>query len=351
MRWQTREYKAEIPMRRVGPVKIISDEIQEEVLLPLATLEAPLWPSTHRGAKTCTHAGGIRAQVVRDSMARSILLEADSIHDIYQAANELLSKKAEMQAVVAQTSRFAELLEVNAQLVGSLLYLRLSFQTGDAAGHNMVTLAADRLISWILKHYSRLRYVSISGNFCSDKKVSAVNGILGRGKYVVAEVTISEAICRRFLKTTPDKIVQLHIKKNLMGNIVAGGLRTANAHFANMLLGFYLATGQDVANIVEGSQGLVHAELRGADLYFSVTLPNLILGSVGSGKDLAFVRENLEILGCLKERAPGKNARRLAIIAAAAILCGELSLLAAQTNPGELMGSHIKWERKSREKK
>jgi hydroxymethylglutaryl-CoA reductase (NADPH) len=132
---------------------------------------------------------------------------------------------------------------------------------------------------------------------------------------------------------------------------VAGGLRTANAHFANMLLGFYLATGQDVANIIEGSQGLVHTELRGQDLYFSVTLPNLIVGSVGSGKDLAFVRENLEILGCLKERAPGMNARRLAIIAASAILCGELSLLAAQTNPGELMGSHIKWERKAREKK
>lgn len=351
MRWQTREYKAEIPMRRVGPVKIISDEIQEEVLLPLATLEAPLWPSTHRGAKTCTQAGGIHAVVVRDSMARSILLEADSIQDIYQAASDLLAQKPQLQAVVEGTSRYAQLMDVNAQLVGSLLYLRFSFQTGDAAGHNMVTLAADRLITYVLDHYPRLRYVSISGNFCTDKKVSAVNGILGRGKYVVAEVTIPEALCRRFLKTTPEKIVQLHIKKNLMGNIVAGGLRTANAHFANMLLGFYLATGQDVANIVEGSQGLVHAELRGKALYFSVTLPNLIVGSVGSGKDLAFVRENLKILGCLEECAPGRNARRLAVIASAAILCGELSLLAAQTNPGELMGSHLKWERKSREKK
>jgi hydroxymethylglutaryl-CoA reductase (NADPH) len=351
MRWQTLEYKAEIPMRRVGPVKIISDEIQEEVLLPLATLEAPLWPSTHRGAKVCTQAGGIRALVVRDSMARSILLEADSIHDLHQAAQSLMTQKAEMQVVVEETSRFAQLVDINTQQVGSLLYIRLSFQTGDAAGHNMVTLAADRLIGWILNRYSRLRYVSISGNFCSDKKVSAVNGILGRGKYVVAEVNISAALCRRYLKTTPEKIVQLHIKKNLMGNIVAGGLRTANAHFANMLLGFYLATGQDVANIVEGSQGLVHAERRGEDLYFSVTLPNLIVGSVGSGKDLAFVRENLEILGCLQERPPGTNARRLAVIAASAILCGELSLLAAQTNPGELMGSHIKWERKAREKK
>jgi len=337
-------------MRRVGPVKIISDEIQEEVLLPLATLESPLWPSTHRGAKTCTQAGGIRALVVREAMARSILVEADSIHMLHQVVQELGSHQAALQQVVAQTSRFARLVDMHSQQVGSLLYLRFSFETGDAAGHNMVTLASDHILAWLLAYYPQLRYVSISGNFCSDKKVSAVNGLLGRGKYVVAEVTIPAALCRRFLKTTPEKIVQLHIKKNLLGNIVAGGLRTANAHFANMLLGFYLATGQDVANIVEGSQGMVHAELRGTDLYFSVTLPNLIVGSVGSGKDLAFVRENLEILGCLKERTPGVNARRLAIIAAAAVLCGELSLLAAQTNPGELMGSHLKWERKAREK-
>jgi hydroxymethylglutaryl-CoA reductase (NADPH) len=227
-----------------------------------------------------------------------------------------------------------------------LLYIRLAFETGDAAGHNMVTLAADHLLGWLLEKHPELRYVSISGNYCSDKKVSAVNSILGRGKAVVAEVVIPESTCRLILKTTPAKIVDLNLKKNLLGNIVAGGLRTANAHFANMLLGFYLATGQDVANIVEGSQGIVFAEVREGALYFSVTLPNIIVGTVGSGKDLGFVQENLELLGCLVKRAPGQNARRLAIIAATAVLCGELSLLASQTNPGELMSSHLKWERK-----
>ena len=44
-------------------------------------------------------------------------------------------------------------------------------------------------------------------------------------------------------------------------------------------------------------------------------------------------------------REPGANARRLAIIAAATVLCGELSLLAAQTNPGELMAAHLRLER------
>lgn len=348
MRWQKNDQIATIPMRVVGPVKIISAEVTADVALPLATLESPLWPSTHRGARVCTQAGGIKATVIDERMTRSVLVEADSAANAHQAYLAIQSQQPELQKIVSAASRFAKLININAQLVGSLLYLRFEFLTGDAAGHNMVTLASDKLLQFILQQYPQLRYVSISGNMCADKKVSAVNGIWGRGKNVIAEVTISRDLCKRMLKTTPEKIIDLNIKKNLLGSIAAGGLRTANAHFANMLLGFYLATGQDAANIVEGSQGIVHAELRHDNLYFSVTLPNLILGTVGNGKELAFVQNNLELLGCKEQRAPGQNARRLAVIAAASVLCGELSLLSALTNQGELMQSHIKLERKKK---
>lgn len=345
MRWQSSEQIATIPMRQIGPVKIIGPEVNAEVLIPLATFETPLWPSTHRGAKVCGHAGGISAIIVDERMTRSILLEADSIVEANEAMINVLQHKEAMQTIIAETSRFARLLDIHSQIVGNLIYLRFEFNTADAAGHNMATLATDRLLEWILVRFKNLKYVSISGNYCADKKASVVNGILGRGKYVIAEVNIPKHLCERFLKTTPEKIVQLNIKKNLLGNILAGSIRSANAHFANMLLGFYLATGQDAANIIEGSQGMVYAEVRGEDLYFTVTLPNVIVGTVGSGKTFDFVRENLRQLGCLEEREPGQNARRLAIIAACAVLCGELSLLAAQTNPGELMKSHIKLER------
>jgi hydroxymethylglutaryl-CoA reductase (NADPH) len=157
---------------------------------------------------------------------------------------------------------------------------------------------------------------------------------------------IPRDIVERRLHSTPEKIVDLNIKKNLIGTMIAGGLRSANAHYANMLLAFYLATGQDAANIIEGSQGVVHTEVRNGDLYFSCTLPNLIVGSVGNGKGIDFVEENLERLGCRDDREPGANARRLAAICGATVLCGELSLIAAQTNPGELMQSHLQMERK-----
>lgn len=346
MRWQNTEQIAAIPMRVVGPVKIISTEVNEEVPIPLATLETPLWPSTHRGARVCTQSGGVCATLIDERMSRSVVVETDSVAKVHQIAHAIIEQLEHLKTIVAKTSRFAQLLAIRTHIIGSLLYLRFEFLTGDAAGHNMVTFASDHLLAWMLGAYPELRYVSISGNYCSDKKVSAVNGILGRGKNVVAETIIPSRLCERMLKTTPAKLVDLNIKKNLLGSLAAGGLKTANAHFANMLLGFYLATGQDAANIVEGSQGIVHAELRGQDLYFSVTLPNLIVGTVGNGKSLPFVQENLRLLGCVAQREPGYNARRLAIIAAAAVLCGELSLLAAQTNQGELMQSHLTLERK-----
>lgn len=315
-------------------------------MVPLATFEAPLWLSVSRGAKVSVACGGIKAVVVDDRMTRSVLLEAPDAVEALRVVSSLQGRKADIGRAAAESSRFAKFLDLHSQIVGNLLYLRFEFQTGDAAGHNMVTKAADALMGWLVKEYPALKYVSISGNYCTDKKASAVNGILGRGKNVVTEITVPRDVCQRILKTTPEKIVELNIKKNLIGTMLAGGLRTANAHFANMLLAFYLATGQDAANIVEGSQGFVHAEVRNGALYFSATIPNIIVGTVGSGKDLDFVRKNLEMMGCLAEREPGRNARRLAIICGATVLCGELSLLAAQTNPGELMRAHLKIERK-----
>ena len=339
---------ASVPMKAVGPVLITGPVVQAEVMVPLATYETPLWPSVARGAKLSVACGGIRAVVVDERMTRSSVVQAPSAEEAVKAAAAILSRKDDLAAVAATTGRFVRLLDIHTQFVGNLLYLRFEVSTGDAAGHNMATKAAEAMLNRILETHSALTYVSISANLCTDKKVSAVNGLLGRGRNVVTDMVIPRATCEKILRTTPEKIVDLNIKKNLIGTSLAGGLRTANAHYANMLLAFYLATGQDAANIVEGSQGIVHAEVVGGDLYFSATIPHLIVGTVGNGKDLPFVQRNMEQLGCTEARAPGENARRLAVIAAATVFCGEISLIAAQTNPGELMRAHLKIERRSR---
>lgn len=336
---------AAVPMRTIGPIEIVSPYIEGQVKVPLATYETPLWASTNRGAKVSRSVGGIHAVMVDERMTRSVLFEAPNAAIALQAVRNAKLRREEIAKVISKTSRFTKLLELNFQIVGNLIYLRLECETGDAAGHNMTTNAADHVMNWMLVQYPKLRYISVSGNFCVDKKVSAVNGILGRGKYVIAEITIPRNICGQILKTTPEKIVELNIKKNLLGTNIAGGVRTANAHFANILLALYLAVGQDAANIIEGSQGFVHTQVQNDSLYFSVTLPNVIVGTIGAGKKLDFVRDNLQMLGCLEDREVGDNARRLAVIVAATVLCGELSLLAALTNQGELMRTHLSLER------
>jgi hydroxymethylglutaryl-CoA reductase (NADPH) len=336
---------ASIPMQTIGPLRLIGD-VEAEVMVPLATYETPLWPSVNRGARVCSAAGGVRVTLLNEHMSRSFTLQADNAQVARRISVELETRFTEASEVVAATSRFARLKSLNTRIIGRLLYIRLDIHSGDASGHNMVTQSAEHLQNWVLTQWPELSYVTISGNYCTDKKVSAVNSIEGRGKSVIAECTLPAKLVARYLKTTPQRFVDLHIRKNLIGSILAGSLMSANAHVANMLLAFYLATGQDAANIVEGSQAIDHAEvLEDGSLYFSVSLPNLIVGTIGNGKELNFVTENLALMGCTPNETAGSSARRLAMICAAVVLCGELSLLAAQTNPGELMQSHRKLER------
>lgn len=335
-----------IPTQWIGPIRVSGNSCTDEVSVPLATYESPLWPSVARGARISRKVEtGISATLVDDRMSRSVLFEADDAPTAHAAVERLHAHFGHLQEICRESSRFTQLIGIHRQIAGNLLFLRFEFTTGDASGHNMATLAAERLMDHILATTTGLRYGSISGNLCSDKKPTAINGILGRGKNVVAEILVPRAVVEQSLRTTAARITTLNTRKNLVGTMLGGGLRAANAHYANMLLALYLATGQDAANIVEGSQGITYAEDRDGDLYFSCTLPNLVLGTVGNGKHDNRLRDNLRRLGCLEDREPGANAARLAAITAATVLCGELSLMAAQTNPGELMRAHVRIER------
>lgn len=338
-----------VPTRWVGPIRITGEVVDTAIDVPLATYESPLWPSVGRGAKISRLCGnGIEATITDDRMTRSVIVEATTAGHALRTVEQLTRNRQTLDQVVSDTSTHTTLIDIHHEIVGTLIFLRFAFSTGDASGHNMATLAAERLLSAILEGDPTLLYASISGNYCTDKKVSAVNGILGRGKSVVTEILIPHHIVEQHLHTTAERIARLNVRKNLIGSTLAGSLRSANAHYANMLLAFYLATGQDAANIVEGSQGITHAEVRDDGLYFSCNLPNIIIGTVGNGKASPTVTDNLTRLGCNPDpNAVGESARKLAVYAAATTLCGELSLLAAQTNPGELMSTHLTMERRA----
>ena len=334
-----------VPMKWVGPLQFKGPVLEESVSIPLATFESPLWPSVERGIRVANLMEGVTVVVSDEIMTRSFAVEASSLERAVYFQDLIQNSFAELAEVVKQTSRFAKLVKINTEVVSQIIYVRLAINSADASGHNMVTKAADAISNYLLAKHSGLSYLAISANYCSDKKVSAVNGILGRGRNSFAEIKISRKVCQKLLRTSPEAICDLNTKKNLLGSILAGSLRSANAHYANILLAAYLATGQDVANIVEGSQGITFAEMSGDDLNFSVKIPNIIVGTVGNGKNLSFVKDNLEKMGCQNLSSDGSNSKRLAAIITGAVLCGELSLLAAITNQGELVKSHMQLER------
>lgn len=337
----------QIPTKVIGTIKINGNIINEDVYVPLSTYELALFPSVSRGAKVSRLVGGVNTTLISETMTRSIILEGKCTADLLKLKKDLLQNKDIISNVAKISSDHIKLQDIYVEIIGKLIFIRFSFTTDEASGHNMVTKAVDYIIAWICGNYKNIKYVSVSGNMCVDKKNSAINGILGRGRNIVSEITIPESICKEVLHTTPTKIHELNIKKNLVGSILAGSVRSANAHFANMLLATYLATGQDAANIVEGSQGTTYTEvLEDGSLYFSVNCPNIIVGTVGNGKNIDFVKKNLALMGCNdKTKTHGENAQRLGCIIVSAVLCGELSLLAAQSTFGALTKAHEKIER------
>lgn len=218
----TKPTAAHIPTRWVGPLRVSGNVATTEIEVPLATYESPLWPAVGRGAQVSRMVeSGITATLVDERMTRSVLVEADTAEIAHAAARAVHGRIDELRAITRDTSRFAELLTVRDEIVGSLLFLRFEFSTGDASGHNMTTLAADALLSHLLKYVPGIRYGSISANYCTDKKATAINGILGRGKNVITEILIPERIVTGRLHTTAVQVAKLNTNKNLVGTLLA----------------------------------------------------------------------------------------------------------------------------------
>jgi hydroxymethylglutaryl-CoA reductase (NADPH) len=196
-----------------------------------------------------------------------------------------------------------------------------------------------------------MEIVSVSGNFCTDKKPSAVNWIEGRGKSVVSEAVISSAIVKQTLKTSVQALVDVNTSKNLIGSAMSGSIGGFNAHAANIVTAIYLATGQDPAQNVCSSNCITLLEAWGPnkeDLYVSCTMPSVEVGTVGGGTNLLGQSACLQMLGVKgpNRTKPGNNAATLARIVCATVLAGELSLLSALAE-GHLVRSHMKHNRSS----
>ena len=333
---------AQIPMGITGPIKIRGEHVDsdEEIYVPLATTEGALIASANRGCRALREAGGAVVRVDDVGMTRAPVFRSSGIAQTREFLSWVGDHDDEIRTVVEGTSRFLKLRAIRPQAFGSTVYLRFLFASGDAMGMNMATIACDRVVRELIEPATGVTCVALSGNFCVDKKPSAVNFLEGRGKRVFAEVELDGTVLGRCLKSDAKSLLEVQYRKNMLGSIAAGAMGF-NAHYANVLGAFFIATGQDVAQVAEGAMGVTCIEPRGEDgVYASVFMPDLPLGAVGGGTALATQREALSLLGIeARPDEPGWAAMRLAEILGATVLAGEISLLAAFTS-GDLASAH-----------
>jgi len=322
-----------VPIGLAGPLLVNGEYARGEFYVPLATTEGTLVASYNRGMKLLHRAGGVTTTVLDDVMQRAPAFGFDSAREARTFGRWVVANFAGIKRVAEATTHTGQLRDIEQFSASRFLFLRFNFTTGDAAGQNMAGRATEQACAWIRERYPGLREFCLESNMATDKKSSQVNILHTRGKRVVAEATISAALIREIMRTTPEQMFAARQVSNL-GGMLAGVNNNGN-HSANAITALFLATGQDVANVAESSAALVHSELRSGGYYYSITIPALIVASYGGGTGLPTQRECLELLGCYGPGQVGK----LAEIVAATVLCGEISLGSAVV-AGEWVSAH-----------
>lgn len=324
----------QIPVGVAGPIIIHNDEETIETYVPMATTEGALLASVNRGCSVIRHSNGCNVSILSNQMTRAPVIKTKNVQDANKLKRWIDDNFDEIKEVAESTTKHGKLIKIDPiAIVGHFVYPRFVYETGDSMGMNMVTIATQEALNFIEKE-NDIHVIALSGNFCVDKKASAVNLIEGRGKSIVAEITVPKEIVEKTLKTTTEAIVEVNYAKNLVGSAIAGSYGY-NAHFANMVAAIFLATGQDPAHVVEGSIGITTAENDNGDLYFSVTLPDLPVATVGGGTRLETATEALNLL----DAKGSDKVNRYASIVGGIVLAGELSLVGALA-AGHLARAH-----------
>jgi hydroxymethylglutaryl-CoA reductase (NADPH) len=257
------------------------------------------------------------------------------------------SKTDTLREVTHESDPFVELKHVDYYLSNSFAFLRFNFTTGDAAGMNMVSKATFAACNWIMQNCDvvEIQRFFLESNFATDKKHSTINTMRTRGKRVTAECVIDRQALLDTMGATPEALYD-HYKVANIGSILSG-TNNNGLHSANAITAMFIATGQDAANVAESSSALLFVDLTpDKTLYMSVTIPSLIVATMGGGTGLPTQRECLQMLGC---EGKGK-VRKLAEIIAGTVLAGELSLAAAISSL-DWVSSHDRYGRNDPTKK
>lgn len=327
-----------IPVGYAGPLNVtFSNGTKSEIHLPLATTEGALVASVNRGSKALAAHGVHIIKSIDHGMTRSIAFRAASASKVQDLVDTIRKNEAAWKAAAKATSGHVDVKGYDVDIAKQYVFLTVAFDTGDAMGMNMATIAAHAIAEWVTSKTEGATCITVAGNVDSDKKPSKRTHERGRGFEVVVSATISKEMIDDVLKTTPAAMVAVANAKLKTGSDIAGAL-SKNLHAANMIAALYLVTGQDAAHVVEGSLADTDVEEVQSGLKIQVRLPALTVGTVGGGTALPAQTQCRELL--LKNKSGLRPKQQLAESIAAAVLAGEVSLLAAQAT--QTLGSSHK---------
>ncbi|MGH9784857.1 MAG: hydroxymethylglutaryl-CoA reductase, partial [Terriglobia bacterium] len=286
---------AQVPVGVAGPVLVHGRHARGMFYVPMATTEGALIRSYERGMVALTRAGGVQTALLADENQIAPTFFFDDVHAAHAFTEWVVEHLSEMQSIAATTTRHGKLTSVKCYQVGRQVLVNFGFTTGDAQGMNMIVKAAAAVCSWIAQQHPDSKHLIFSG-LCSEKRASGFVMTRGKGKRVTAGALLPHEVLRMYLHVSADELFRVW-QSTVIGHLQAGALGY-NAHYANGLAAIFIATGQDVANVVHAACGVTNFELHPAGLFVSVTLPALSVATVGGGTGLPTQREALEMMGC-----------------------------------------------------
>lgn len=329
-----------LPVAIAGPLRVNGCSAFGDYYVPLATTEAALVASYTRGCQLLSESGGCSTLILSEGVSRAPGFVFETLREVGAFVTWALGNLVAFKQTAEATTRHGKLIDFSLTVEGNHVYVIFNFFTGDAAGQNMVTIATQAICDWIRDHSPvKPKYIFVEANLSGDKKASAQSFQTVRGRKVAAECLIPAGGIAKRLHTTAEAMEE-YWRMSALGGVLSGTIGV-QGHYANGLAALFLATGQDAACVSEAAVGVTRFEARpDGSLYAAVTMPNLIMGTVGGGTGLPTQTACLEILGL---RGSG-NARALCEIAAALALAGELSIIGAMA-AGHFTRAHEKLAR------
>lgn len=331
----------QLPVGVIGPLRICGLFARGDFYVPLATTEGALVASYHRGAHAVSRNGGVTAMCVSESISRAPAFTFSSIVEAGMFAEWAIGQMSKFSELTGETTRHGKLVDIRPSLNSNTVFLIFQFQTADAAGQNMVTVATENICRWIIEAAPfKPKAWYVEGNLSGDKKATMLSFISHRGRKVVAEAEICRNDVERFLRTTPEAMAE-YCRVSTLGGVQSGSIGV-QGHYANALAALFLCCGQDVACLSEASVGITTMQVSDAGgLYVTVSLPNLTVGTVGGGTFMPTAQDCLKMLGCEGTGC----ARKFAEICAATVLAGEVSIIAALAG-GDFARAHSTFRKK-----